>query len=70
MHLSVIVPVLNEERGIVATLGALREGAPNSEIIVVDGGSTDRSVVLARELCDHALEAVFCHDAMLQGKVG
>ncbi len=43
-RLSVIVPMLNEEPAIGATLRALRTGAPDAEIIVVDGGSADRSV--------------------------
>lgn len=55
MKLSVIVPMLNEERAIVATLGAIRAGAPGAEVIVVDGGSGDRSVELARPLCAELL---------------
>ena len=42
MHISVIVPVLNEERTIASTLAALGRLAPD-EVIVVDGGSTDRT---------------------------
>jgi len=52
MPLSVIVPMLNEERAIAATLRAVRAGAPAAEIIVVDGGSTDHSRELARPHCD------------------
>jgi rSAM/selenodomain-associated transferase 2 len=48
MKLSVIVPMLNEERAIGATLEAIRRGAPAAEIIVVDGGSTDRSIEIAQ----------------------
>ncbi|MEJ2688790.1 MAG: TIGR04283 family arsenosugar biosynthesis glycosyltransferase [Deltaproteobacteria bacterium] len=40
--LSVIVPTLNEERWIAATLASIA-GAPETEIIVVDGGSTDQT---------------------------
>jgi rSAM/selenodomain-associated transferase 2 len=47
MRLSVIVPMVNEERAVAATLDALRRGAPDAEIIVVDGGSTDRSIEVA-----------------------
>lgn len=47
MSLSVIVPMLNEERAIGAALDAIRIGAPEAEVIVVDGGSTDRSVEMA-----------------------
>jgi rSAM/selenodomain-associated transferase 2 len=51
-RLSVIVPMLDEESAIADTLSALRSGAPDAEIVVVDGGSADRSVELARPLCD------------------
>ena len=42
MDISVIVPVLDEEKSIAATLDALQALAP-FEIIVVDGGSSDRT---------------------------
>jgi len=56
LKLSVIVPMLNEERAIAATLEAIRAGAPAAEIIVVDGGSSDRSVEIARARCDRHIE--------------
>lgn len=55
--LSVIVPMLNEQASIAATLSALRAGAPDAEIIVVDGGSDDGSPSAARALCHTLLEA-------------
>ena len=42
MNISVIVPVLNEEKSIAATLNALQALAPY-EIIIADGGSSDRT---------------------------
>jgi len=42
MNISVVIPVLNEEKTIGAALTALSQLAPY-EIIVVDGGSRDRS---------------------------
>lgn len=47
---SIIVPVLNEEAGIEEALTYLQLGLQPAaaEIIVVDGGSTDRTVQLAR----------------------
>ncbi len=48
--------MLNEEGAIVATLDALRIGAPAAELIVVDGGSTDRSIETARPRCDRLIE--------------
>ncbi len=56
-RLSVIVPMLNEESAIAATLRALRAGAPDAEIVVIDGGSSDRSAELARPLCDILITA-------------
>jgi rSAM/selenodomain-associated transferase 2 len=53
--LSAIVPMLNEERTIARTLSALRAGAPNAEIIVVDGGSSDASVEQAAPLADQVI---------------
>lgn len=55
--LSVIVPMLNEERTISRTLDALAAGAPGAEIIVVDGGSSDRGCELARPRCASLLSA-------------
>jgi rSAM/selenodomain-associated transferase 2 len=46
MRLSVIIPALNEEKSIAATLESVMAVEPH-EIIVVDGGSTDRT----REIC-------------------
>jgi rSAM/selenodomain-associated transferase 2 len=46
MHISVIMPVLNEEKSIAATLAALLALAPH-EMIVVDGGSSDRTRQIA-----------------------
>jgi rSAM/selenodomain-associated transferase 2 len=57
-RLSVIVPVLNEAAGIAPALEALAPlRARGHEVIVVDGGSEDASVVLARPLCDRLLES-------------
>lgn len=47
MRLSIIIPVLNEERTIAATLADL-DHVPDREIIVVDGGSTDRTAEIVR----------------------
>lgn len=46
MRLSVIIPALNEEKSLAATLKSAIAVEPH-EIIVVDGGSTDRT----REIC-------------------
>jgi rSAM/selenodomain-associated transferase 2 len=57
---SVIVPMLNEERAIARTLEAIAAGVPVEsivEVIVVDGGSSDRSRDEARPRCGTLLVA-------------
>jgi rSAM/selenodomain-associated transferase 2 len=58
MTLSIIMPVLDESACIEAILAAL---APyrmrGCELIVVDGGSRDKTLALARPLADHVLTA-------------
>ena len=56
--LSIVIPVLDEARGIgaaLAALGALRE--QGAEVVVVDGGSRDETRNLARKDCDRLVEA-------------
>jgi rSAM/selenodomain-associated transferase 2 len=59
--LSVIVPMLNEERAIAPALDAIAASASGSglsvEVIVVDGGSSDRSRDEARPRCARLLVA-------------
>jgi rSAM/selenodomain-associated transferase 2 len=56
--LSIIFPVLDEETGIVAALQALADyRRQGHEVIVVDGGSGDRTAELARPLADSVLTA-------------
>jgi rSAM/selenodomain-associated transferase 2 len=54
-RISIIVPTRNEERGIVSTLVRLREPQV-LEVIVVDGGSVDRTAEAARPLVDRWVE--------------
>jgi rSAM/selenodomain-associated transferase 2 len=49
--------MLNEAGAIASTLRALRRGAPDAEIVVVDGGSVDASVAEAAPLCDRVISA-------------
>lgn len=56
--LSIIVPCLNEASTIEATLAALQPmRARNVEVVVVDGGSSDRTAELAHAHCDAVLHA-------------
>ncbi len=49
--------MLNEATAVAGTIGAIRRGAPGAEIVVVDGGSIDSSVAIARPLCDKLISA-------------
>ena len=58
MRLAVIVPVLNEERAIAETLARLAPlRARGAVVVVVDGGSADRTVECARAGSDGVLVA-------------
>lgn len=58
MKLSIIIPVLNEASQLRATLDPLRAlQARGHEVIVVDGGSTDDSAMIAREFVDRVLDS-------------
>lgn len=55
---SIVIPVLDEEAEIVDALTALAPlRARKTEVLVVDGGSRDRTVALARPLCDRVIAA-------------
>lgn len=47
--ISVIIPTLNEEKLIEHTLKNVRKVAPEAEVIVVDGGSKDKTVQIAKK---------------------
>lgn len=56
MQLSVIIPCLNEQSTIVRCLQSLSDlRRAGVEVIVVDGGSVDRTVELASPLCDRLI---------------
>jgi glycosyltransferase involved in cell wall biosynthesis len=54
-ELLVVIPTLNEEVSIESTISAIQSAAPESHIIVVDNGSTDRTVEIARS---HGIEVL------------
>jgi rSAM/selenodomain-associated transferase 2 len=56
MRLSVIVPTLDEEATIASTLARARRPG-DVELVVVDGGSRDETVHVARPLADRVLDA-------------
>jgi rSAM/selenodomain-associated transferase 2 len=47
--ISVVIPTYNEEKALPATLRALFSQAGDYEVIVVDGGSTDRTLAILSE---------------------
>ena len=57
MTVTIIVPTLDEEAHIIATLNALQQLSGDKEILVVDGGSTDSTVGLVRSHGVTVLEA-------------
>lgn len=60
---SIIIPTLNEERDLPRTLRLLQRLCPEPlEIIIVDGGSTDRTLPLAdaAKLCFRSLRIIRC----------
>ena len=56
MTISVIIPTLNEERNLPDTLTCLSVSTV-TEIIIVDGGSTDGTLSLAQEFCTRTANA-------------
>lgn len=48
--LSIVVPARNEEKAIVKVLTTLRAQFPHAELILVDNGSTDKTVALAEDV--------------------
>ncbi len=58
MKISVILPVLNEQELLPQTLQAIQNhGDENVEIIVSDGGSTDKTLEIARNYTDKVISA-------------
>ena len=47
MHISIIIPTLNEERALPGTLANIARCAPGCEVIIADGGSADRTRTVA-----------------------
>lgn len=52
---SFVIPVLNEQAIIGELLLDLRQRFPDCELLVVDGGSSDRTVAVAMPLCDQLM---------------
>ena len=57
MVISVIIPTLNEEANLSVTLRQLTDH-PDVELIVVDGGSTDRTVEIAQRFTPYVFRAL------------
>ncbi|MGP4844362.1 TIGR04283 family arsenosugar biosynthesis glycosyltransferase [Marinobacter sp. 1Y8] len=58
LHLTIVMPVLNEADGVVAALEHLQDiRSLGHQVIVVDGGSTDQTVARAEPFCDRVVTA-------------
>jgi rSAM/selenodomain-associated transferase 2 len=57
MRVTIVVPTLNEEAEIAGTIRALEELQGDKEILLADGGSTDRTVSIAEQLGVRVLHA-------------
>ncbi len=55
MKFSIIIPTLNEQENIESCLQSLQPLRAQAEIVVVDGGSDDETLVLAQPLADRIL---------------
>ncbi len=56
--LGFVIPVLNEETRVGTLLQQLNQRFPDAEVVVVDGGSKDRTVNIALPLCTRLLIGV------------
>lgn len=55
IKITAIIPAYNEEARLPGTIAALRKFSFPLQIVVVDDGSTDRTVTIAKELADEVL---------------
>ena len=55
-RISVLVPTLNEQEHLPATLARV-ELAPGDELIVIDGGSSDATLAIARQFTPHVFSS-------------
>jgi rSAM/selenodomain-associated transferase 2 len=70
MRISLIVPVLNEEKILRQFLHHVRVVAPACEIVVADGGSCDRSLEIAQELADKSVQSSKGRGAQMNAGAG
>ena len=56
-ELSIIIPCLNEQKGIAIFIHELQKLRPQCELILVDGGSGDKTVQIAEPFVDHLIHS-------------
>ena len=72
MHLSVVIPVYNEEKRIGKTLDRalsyLNSSNYTYEIIVVNDGSTDNTAIIVRKFTERSKDVIFLESTINHGK--
>src|SRR5688572_3246674 len=61
--ITVIIPTLNEAGNLPRSIAAVRANAAACELIVVDGGSSDRTCAVASQLGAHVIQSAVPHRA-------
>ncbi|MCM8794198.1 MAG: TIGR04283 family arsenosugar biosynthesis glycosyltransferase [Candidatus Omnitrophica bacterium] len=61
--ISIIIPAVNEEETLPGTVRSIQANAGPHEVILVDGGSSDGTVRIAREAGWRVVESTRCHRA-------
>jgi len=60
LKVSVVIPALNEEEGIERCLKSIRRQDQLSELILIDNGSVDQTLEIARKYCDRVMVKPGC----------
>lgn len=59
MKILIIIPAYNEEKSLPGVIAELRKEAPEADVLVVNDGSRDKTVYIAREMSAQVLDLPF-----------